>query len=75
VEKKRRAGRPAEIIFSEPETRPSLFCPACRRALKFAQSTVGGVNPIEHWDQYLCTACQSVFEYRRRTKQLRHHVS
>jgi hypothetical protein len=68
----RTSGQPS--YFTRPTSahpHPTLHCPACDRPLAFAQTAVGGVNPVERWDRYLCSFCHAVFEYRRRTKNLR----
>jgi hypothetical protein len=58
-------------ITSNPDPAPQpLFCPTCVRPLVYRQTVIGGVKPIERWDQFDCGTCGS-FEYRCRTRTLR----
>jgi hypothetical protein len=55
-----------------PETEaPRLRCPACDAELAYVQTIYNGVNPVERWDWLECATC-GVFEYRHRTRKLRH---
>jgi len=53
---------------------PSLFCPTCARPLRYEYSHIGGVSRrhAEQWDVYVCSAGCGRFEYRQRTRKLRH---
>lgn len=53
---------------------PALLCPQCDRPLEYRRSHVGGVNAIqqEQWDDYECSATCGRFQYRQRTRKLRH---
>jgi RNase P subunit RPR2 len=54
-----------------PDSVASLFCLNCDRPLTFMKTIVGGVQPVEEWDQYACRRCGTAYEYRVRTKRLR----
>ena len=52
---------------------PSLVCPTCDGALRYAYSYLGGVSAhnAEQWDYLECPAACGTFEYRHRTRKLR----
>jgi hypothetical protein len=56
-----------------PLSMPTLKCPLCGRPLNYEQSQVGGVSErhSEQWDEFTCSEC-GTFEYRHRTRKLRH---
>ena len=56
-----------------PAAPPALTCPTCDQPLKYEHSHVGGVSDIhpEQWDYYQCAVC-GAFQYRQRTRKLRH---
>lgn len=57
-----------------PDVPPiSLMCPVCGQALRYLETFVGGVNSrhSERWDYYECARCGR-FQYRYRTRKLRH---
>ena len=57
-----------------PKTPPELYCPSCDSALTYEHSYVGGVSNrhSEQWDHYTCPTACGTFEYRHRTRKLRH---
>jgi CheY-like chemotaxis protein len=57
-----------------PQTPPSLVCPTCDHPLTYEHSHVGGVSDRhpEQWDEYSCPATCGRFQYRQRTRKLRH---
>ena len=66
----RRTRRPA-VFTSTPETAaPNLCCPICSLSLKYRETVIAGVKPIERWDYFECGTC-GTFVYRDRTKRLR----
>jgi predicted RNA-binding Zn-ribbon protein involved in translation (DUF1610 family) len=66
----RRTRRPA-IFTSNPDTAaPNLLCPSCDVLLKYRETVISGVKPIERWDYFECKTC-GAFVYRDRTKRLR----
>jgi hypothetical protein len=62
--------RSAHITTTPDPEPPQLLCPTCVRPLVYRQTIIGGVQPIERWDQFECRAC-GPFEYRYRTRKLR----
>lgn len=52
---------------------PSLSCPICTQPLKYQETFIGGVSSRhpERWDYYHCARCGQ-FQYRYRTRKLRH---
>jgi len=56
-----------------PSEPPVLVCPVCDDPLAYEHSHVGGVSALnaEQWDYYRCIRC-GPFQYRQRTKKLRH---
>jgi two-component system chemotaxis response regulator CheY len=57
-----------------PVPPPELHCPSCDGLLTYLNSHVGGVSSRypEQWDYYVCAASCGAFEYRQRTRKLRH---
>jgi CheY-like chemotaxis protein len=57
-----------------PTSPPVLRCPYCDRVLTYARHQVGGVNDdrSEQWDYYSCPASCGTFQYRQRTRRVRH---
>ena len=53
---------------------PELLCPSCPAWLIHEHSHIGGVNDRrpEQWDYYVCSASCGTFQYRQRTRKLRH---
>jgi hypothetical protein len=65
-------GKRSAFFTSEPETpAPVLTCPICDSELIYRQTVLGGVRPPERWD-YLDCRTRGPFEYRYRTRHLRH---
>ena len=63
----------AAEFTTEPATPPaSIICPMCDRQMTYERTVLNGVNPRERWDWYACPGCRRTFEYRLRTKKLRH---
>jgi CheY-like chemotaxis protein len=56
---------------SEPSI--NLLCPICARRLQYQKTNIGRVNRLhpERWDYYRCAECGD-FQYRYRTRKLRH---
>jgi transposase-like protein len=54
-----------------PAPPPALRCPHCDRSLKYLQSVVSGVRPVEQWDRFQCRQCEVQLEYRHRTRRLK----
>jgi CheY-like chemotaxis protein len=52
---------------------PALKCPQCDGPLRYERSHVGGVSARhqEQWDYFTC-ATHGTFQYRHRTRKLRH---
>lgn len=66
----KRTKRPP-VFTSTPETpAPQLLCPACDSPLRYRQTVISGVQPIERWDYFECRTC-GPFVYRDRTRKLR----
>jgi len=73
-------GRAQSRQFSREDTNmpplapPELHCPSCDRALIYQHSHVGGVSERhrEQWDYYECANGCGMFQYRQRTRKLRH---
>jgi CheY-like chemotaxis protein len=64
----------SRFTTTTPATPPaSRICPLCDRPLAYDRSHVGGVSDRqrEQWDYYTCPAC-GAFQYRQRTRKLRH---
>lgn len=59
---------------SPPLPAPALSCPSCDRALKYEHSHIGGVSDRypEQWDYFICPTGCGVFQYRQRTRRVRH---
>jgi len=57
-----------------PLTPPELLCPSCDKPLAYQHSHVGGVSERhrEQWDYYECANGCGTFQYRQRTRKLRH---
>ena len=57
-----------------PLTPPELRCPMCDRPLTYTRSHVGGVSDRhpEQWDYFTCSSSCGTFQYRHRTRKLRH---
>ena len=57
-----------------PRRPPVLHCLKCDWLLEYQKSRVGGVSSSnrEQWDQLRCSGCAGTFDYRHRTKKLRH---
>jgi DNA-binding response OmpR family regulator len=53
---------------------PYLLCPLCYRGLKYQKSYIGGVSAKhpEQWDYFECPTGCGEFQYRHRTRKLRH---
>jgi hypothetical protein len=56
-----------------PASPPAISCPACERPLRYVQSHIGGVSErhAEQWDNFECSSCGGLFEYRQRTGKMR----
>lgn len=57
-----------------PVLPPALVCPGCDRPLRYSKSHIGGVterNP-EQWDYFECARGCGTFQYRQRTRKVRH---
>jgi CheY-like chemotaxis protein len=64
----------SRFTTATPATPPaSLICPRCDSPLTYDRSHIGGVSDRqrEQWDYYTCPAC-GAFQYRQRTRKLRH---
>lgn len=61
------------VTSAPPSAPPSLTCPSCDAVLKYEQSYIGGVSVRhpEQWDYFTCDRC-GLFQYRHRTRKLRH---
>jgi CheY-like chemotaxis protein len=59
---------------SPPKSPPALSCPSCDRTLKYEKSHIGGVSDrhSEQWDYFTCSSGCGVFQYRQRTRRVRH---
>jgi CheY-like chemotaxis protein len=60
---------------TEPPTAPPvLVCPSCDQPLKYLRSHIGGVSERhqEQWDYFECPTGCGTFQYRHRTRKLRH---
>jgi CheY-like chemotaxis protein len=57
-----------------PMPPPILHCPFCDRALTYIKSHIGGVSErhAEQWDDFACSTGCGDFQYRQRTRKLRH---
>jgi CheY-like chemotaxis protein len=57
-----------------PIAPPNVICPSCDLPLTYELSYIGGVTArdSEQWDCYTCSGRCGRFEYRQRTRQLRH---
>jgi CheY-like chemotaxis protein len=57
-----------------PITPPALTCPECDQALRYLRSHIGGVTArnSEQWDYFECVGPCGTFQYRPRTRKLRH---
>jgi len=57
-----------------PAVPPPQACPSCGLALRYEYSHIGGVNAkhAEQWDYYTCAAGCGTFQFRQRTRKLRH---
>ena len=62
------------MTTTPPAAPPQLVCPSCDQPLTYEHSHVGGVSArnAEQWDQYICPATCGTFQYRHRTRKLRH---
>jgi len=54
-----------------PVAPPELRCPWCNGRLRYEHSHVGGRESPEQWDHLSCAGC-GVFQYRQRSRKLRH---
>jgi hypothetical protein len=50
----KKAGRPVTVTKVPPPDAAAHVCTACRQSLLFVQTVAGEVQPVEHWDHYLC---------------------
>jgi CheY-like chemotaxis protein len=68
-----RPGGAGETV-SPPTAPPALTCPVCDQPLTYRKSHLGGVNArsIEQWDYFDCPRGCGTFQYRQRTRKLRH---
>jgi DNA-binding response OmpR family regulator len=59
---------------SPPLKPPALVCPQCDTPLVYERSHIGGVNAThgEQWDYFACPTGCGDFQYRQRTRKLRH---
>jgi CheY-like chemotaxis protein len=57
-----------------PLTPPALWCPQCDQVLLYQRSQIGGVNEqlSEQWDYFMCSNSCGEFQYRHRTRSVRH---
>jgi CheY-like chemotaxis protein len=62
------------MTTAPPMAPPQLVCPSCDQPLTYEHSHIGGVSArnAEQWDQYICPAACGTFQYRHRTRKLRH---
>jgi CheY-like chemotaxis protein len=62
------------VTTQPPRHPPELRCPQCDRVLQYYRSHVGGVNDDhpEQWDYYVCAGGCGTFQYRQRTRSIRH---
>ena len=71
----RRGRRYGRVRVTQPFLAPpTLRCPMCDSRLQYERSHVGGVSEkhAEQWDYYVCQAACGTFQYRQRTRKLRH---
>jgi hypothetical protein len=67
----KRHGKRAATFTSTPDVEPpALMCPKCDLQLRYKQTVISGVKPIERWDYFECFAC-GPYVYRERTRTLR----
>jgi len=70
-DRRRRRAKRSALFTSTPEVdAPALMCPGCDGALKYRETVISGVKPIERWDYFQCPAC-GPYVYRERTRTLR----
>ena len=57
-----------------PAPPPALVCPACDWPLGYTKSHIGGVSErnAEQWDYFECARGCGRFQYRQRTRKVRH---
>jgi len=57
-----------------PAPPPALVCPACDWPLRYTKSHIGGVSArnAEQWDYFECARGCGRFQYRQRTRKVRH---
>ena len=62
--------------INPPVMPPRLVCPSCDKALVYRRSHIGGVSSkhTEQWDYFDCEGGCGTFQYRPRTRKLRHVV-
>jgi hypothetical protein len=66
--------RRAPVLTNNPDTpAPPLRCPSCDQPLRYLRTILNGLQPVERWDEFNCPGC-GPFEYRHRTRRLRHTV-
>jgi hypothetical protein len=58
-------------VLPADESALFLRCQSCDFPLTFVEAILGGVNPVERWDRYVCRRCATAFEYRSRTRKLK----
>jgi hypothetical protein len=67
----RKTGRAAHVTRSPTVPAEKVLCPSCHRPLRYVRTIIGGVDPIERWDQFTCKRCKAKYEYRPRSRRLR----
>jgi CheY-like chemotaxis protein len=60
--------------MSAPAEPPRLHCPQCQQRLRYVKSHMGGMKArdAEQWDYFDCPSGCGSFQYRHRTRKLRH---
>jgi CheY-like chemotaxis protein len=60
--------------MAPPIPPPKLVCPSCDQVLIYKRSHLGGVSALhpEQWDDYECPKGCGTFQYRQRTRKVRH---
>jgi hypothetical protein len=73
----RSAFPPRLLLLVPPASAPHLRCALCDAPLMYQRSYVGGVTPkfSEQWDDDRCPRGCGEFQYRHRTRRVRHLVA
>lgn len=65
-----KAVRPAYVgVVTDAQSARVVHCD-CNFQLTFMRAMVGGVEPLERWERYVCRRCGMAFKYRSRTGML-----